>query len=202
VVVVVDTQRGNLLSMCNALYYLGAKFRVAEKPEEISGAQRLIVPGVGSFKTGMERLRAQAMIEPLEEVRRSGAPILGVCLGMQFMARRSYEGGETEGLGWIQGDVIRLAPQDLRVPHVGWNEITIRRHSPLFAGIDGSPDFYFFHSFHFVADATDVVDATCEYGHTVTAAARAENVAGVQFHPEKSQDVGLALLENFLRWQP
>lgn len=188
--------------MCNALDYLGAKFRVAADAQEVAGAERLIIPGVGAFKSGMHRLRQREMLEPLEAVRKSGAPILGVCLGMQFLARRSLEGGETTGLGWIQGDVVRLSAPGLRVPHVGWNEVWLRSESPLFAGLEGQPDFYFVHSFHLVADDPSVVDATCEYGQPVTAAVRHRNVAGVQFHPEKSQDVGLTVLENFLRWEP
>ena len=201
--VVVDTHRGNLLSMCNALEYVGATFRVAETADEVAGADRVIVPGVGSFRSGMDRLRDLGIVEALEDVRRAGAPILGVCLGMQFLARRSFEGGETPGLGWIEGDVVRLTPPDLRVPHVGWNDVDLRSDSPLFKGIAEPADFYFVHSYHLVADEPEVVvDASCQYGGRVTAAVRHENVAGVQFHPEKSQDVGLSVLENFLRWSP
>src|SRR5687768_5335713 len=136
--VVVDTERGNLLSMCNALDHLGADFVVAEQPEQLEPADRVIVPGVGAFKSGMDRLHERGMVEPLHAVRERGAPILGVCPGMQFLARRSFEGEETAGLGWIEGDVVRLEPPGLRIPHMGWNETTTRPGSPLFQGLPGA----------------------------------------------------------------
>ena len=199
---VVDTGRGNLLSVCNALAYLGEKAIVCEGPEQLAEADRVILPGVGAFRQAMANLHRLDFVPALDECRQRGVPILGVCLGLQLMARGSTEGGDTAGLGWLAGDVVRLDPGGRRVPHVGWNDTTPRPDSPLFAGVDAGTDFYFVHSYHLVCDDEATVDATCDYGGPVTAAARHDNVAAVQFHPEKSQDHGLAVLANFVRWDP
>lgn len=200
-IAVVDSGRGNLLSVCNALAWLGAEARICADPAELDAAERLVLPGVGAFRDGMEKLHQRGFPEALERFRRSGRPILGVCLGMQLLADRSHEMGITEGLGWIAGEVRRL-DIGLRVPHVGWNAVTTHGAADLFAGLPDGCDFYFTHSFQVHAeDPADVV-GTCEYGTTVTAALQRGNVAATQFHPEKSQDHGLAVLENFLRWSP
>lgn len=199
---IIDVGRGNLLSARNALEYLGARTEICVDPKTLSSAERVVLPGVGAFREVMTALTAAGFPPVLDEVRRAGVPVLGICLGMQLFAARSFEGGETPGLGWIDAEVVRLEPSGLRVPHVGWNETAVRQSSPMFSGLPATPDFYFVHSYQMRCSDESDVDATCDYGGQVTAAVRVGNVAAVQFHPEKSQDHGLAVLENFLRWQP
>ena len=201
-VAVVDIGRGNLLSVCNALEYTGAKVTVCERPDDMAGADRIVVPGVGSFGDGMRSLGTRGFVGPLEQARADGRPILGICLGMQLFAALGHEGGDTPGLAWFDAEVVRLPAVGLRIPHVGWHDTSIRADSPLFKGLPEVPDFYYLHSYHLVPKDPEVVDASCDYGGTVVAAVRHDNVAAVQFHPEKSQDYGLALLENFSAWQP
>lgn len=201
-VAVVHTGRGNLLSVCKALDHLGADIIVSEHPDQLAAADRVVLPGVGSFRDSMDHLRAAGFPEALAEVRDAGRPVLGVCLGMQLLARGSTEGGNTVGLGWIPADVRRLEPAGLRVPHVGWNDVHARADSPLFANLRDDADFYFVHSYQVVCDDDVTLDAWCEYGGRMAAAVRHETVAAVQFHPEKSQDHGLAVLDAFLHWSP
>lgn len=201
-VAVVDIGRGNLLSVCKALEYVGAEVTVCERPEEMGSGDRIVVPGVGSFADGMRSLRTRGFVDTLAHARAQGRPILGICLGMQLLAARGHEGGETDGLGWFEGNVVRLPASGLRIPHVGWHDTSVRADSPLFTGLPEVPDFYYLHSYHLVPDDPEIVDASCDYGGKVVAAVRHHNVAAVQFHPEKSQEYGLAVLENFTAWQP
>jgi glutamine amidotransferase len=201
----VDYGMGNLLSVYHALEMVGASTQICQQPEEITGMERLILPGVGAFRDCIASLKARGFVEALEEcVLRQGKPIFGICLGMQAMARRSFEGGEYEGLGWLEADVVRLQPNDpkLRVPQVGWNEVTYRPNHPIFQGLSLTPDFYFVHSYYIKCDDERNVAATCDYGSMVTAAVWQNNIFATQFHPEKSQDHGLRVLENFLKWKP
>jgi glutamine amidotransferase len=202
---IIDYGMGNLLSVQHALNFLGAEAEVCTHPRQLSDIKRIVLPGVGAFGDCIRNLRQKGFIQPLNDmVIRDGMPILGICLGMQVMARRSFEGGEHEGLGWIDGDVIRIQPEDasLRVPHIGWNEVHYRKDSPLFDRLPTSCDFYFVHSYFIHCDDQGVVDATCQYGLNITAAVRKNNIFATQFHPEKSQDYGLRILENFLNWKP
>jgi len=202
---IVDYGMGNLLSVCSALEYLGAEARLCTDPEALGRAERIVLPGVGAFADCMSNLRNRGFIEALQTlVMAKGRPILGICLGMQAMARRSEEGEPCDGLGWIAADVVRLSPDDTscRIPHVGWNETEYRPDSPCFAGLPTSPDFYFVHSYQMQCDDPETVDATCWHGQTVTASVRFQNIFATQFHPERSQDYGLRVLENFLSWSP
>jgi glutamine amidotransferase len=201
---VVDYGMGNLLSVRHALEMVGADVSICRTPEELDSAGRLILPGVGAFGDCMKRLKEGGLVEALNRVaRRSARPILGICLGMQVMACRSEEGGDHEGLGWFDADVVRLKPADgLRVPQIGWNEVEYEPTSPLFQGLPPAPEFYFVHSYWMKCRATACVDASCDYGGPVTAAVRRENMVATQFHPEKSQDYGLKVLRNFLCWNP
>ncbi len=205
VIGVVDYARGNLLSIMNALRMIpGVKLVLCRTPEQIMKADRIILPGVGAFGDGMANLKFSGLIEPLREAAlNKKKPFLGICLGMQLLARKGYESGVYDGLGWIDGEAIRLAPEDpkFKVPHVGWNDVQWKSNSPIFQGLPEFPDFYFVHSYYLKCDATHI-DATVDYGGRVTAAIRKENIAGVQFHPEKSQDMGLKILENFVNWNP
>jgi imidazole glycerol-phosphate synthase subunit HisH len=204
-IAIVDYGMGNLLSVYHALAMVGGDPKVCSRPEDLGDAERIVLPGVGAFRDCIAQLRAGGFAEALEEqVRRRGKPLLGICLGLQALARRSFEGGEYQGLGWIDGDVVRIQPADptLRVPQVGWNDVAFRGDSRLFAGLRRPSDFYFVHSYHLRCERPEDVEATCDYGGAVTAAVRRGNIVATQFHPEKSQDHGLRLLENFLKWRP
>lgn len=204
-VCVVDYGMGNLLSVLHALERAGAEACICQEPNELLKAERLILPGVGAFGDCMRNLVARGLSDALKEVvLEKGRPILGICLGMQAMAQKGFEGGEYAGLGWFDADVVRLQPEDpsLRIPHVGWNEVSFRMKSQLFQGIPTGSDFYFVHSYAMrCSDARDV-EAICDYGGAFTCAVRKNNIFATQFHPEKSQEYGLKVLENFLRWNP
>jgi glutamine amidotransferase len=201
----IDYGMGNLLSVRHALETAGAEVVVCRDGEALKQVERIVLPGVGAFRDCMMNLKKRGLIEGLEEaVLRLGKPILGICLGMQAMARRSFEGGEHSGLGWLEADVVRLNPDPptLRVPQIGWNEVHYRTGSPIFKALPQTPDFYFVHSYFVKCDDEAIVEATCDYGGPVTAAVRKENIFATQFHPEKSQDYGLKLLDHFLNWKP
>ncbi|MBL7992901.1 MAG: imidazole glycerol phosphate synthase subunit HisH [Candidatus Kapabacteria bacterium] len=201
----VDTGVNNLLSICNALEMAGANLEICRSPEELAGAERLVLPGVGAYRDCIGGLINGDFVPILNElVFQKKLPILGICVGMQMMARRSYEGGEYEGLGWFEGDVVKIQPGDssLRVPQIGWNTTTFRTGEPLAIGLPANPDLYYVHSYYLKCDNADDIAATCDYGIAVTSSVRKANIVATQFHPEKSQDFGLRILENFLRWKP
>src|SRR5215470_1295978 len=203
-VVVVDYGICNVRSVVKALELVGATVRVSSVRRDLEEAERIVLPGVGAFEHGMTNLAARGLIEPLaDQVLGKGKPFLGICLGMQLLARTSHEFGVHEGLGWLPATVkaFALEAEGLKVPHIGWTEVSLDRASPLFAGVSKAPSFYFVHSYHMVCDSTDLVAASAEYGVRFTAAVQRDNIFATQFHPEKSQDDGLRLLENFLQWQ-
>jgi len=202
---IVDYGMGNILSVYNAVEFIGESPVVCKKPEELRDVEKVILPGVGAFGDCVANLRQKGFAEALEvEVIKNKKPILGICLGMQIMARKGYEGGVHDGLGWLNADVVRLDPHDsaFHIPHIGWHEIDYRDDSPLFSGLPEDPDFYFVHSYYMRCNEQIDVDATFDYGGLFTAAVRKDNIFAVQFHPEKSQDYGLKVLENFLNWKP
>lgn len=199
-VVIIDYDMGNVFSVQNALQALKAEAIISRDPAVIAQAEHIILPGVGAFGEGMERLRTFKLISVLEdEVVKKGKPFLGICLGMQFLATVSEEYGRHAGLNWIAGQVKRFERDErkFRVPHIGWNEVSPRGDHPLFKEI-ANPVFYFVHSYHFVTDNEDAVAAVCDYGGAFIAAVHHRNIFGVQFHPEKSQKSGLQLIKNFL----
>jgi glutamine amidotransferase len=205
VIAVVDYGMGNLRSVERALRSLGASVLVTRDPDGLREADRLVLPGVGAFGVAMERLRSFGLAELLTElVMEERRPFLGICLGMQLVLTESHEHGRHAGLGWVPGVVRRLDPGagGLRVPHVGWNDVAAREGSALLP--DGAREgvFYFVHSFHAVPEDPDDSAATCSYGEPFTAVIERDNVLATQFHPEKSQTDGLALLGRFLSWQP
>ena len=204
-IVIVDYGLGNLFSVQKAFEILGAPVKISGTAEDIHTAERIVLPGVGAFGDGMEFLRTKGLDRALtEEVIGKKKPFLGICLGLQFLAETGEEHGEHRGLGWIKGRVRKLAAekQGLKIPHIGWNELTMVRASPMFTGINPDADFYFVHSFQLqCADPTDLV-ATATYGEKITAAVERGNIFATQFHPEKSQDNGLKLLQNFIQWNP
>ena len=179
---------------------------MTNKPEAVAGADRVVLPGVGAFADCRRGLAAVPGLESAmrEAVIARGRPFLGICVGMQLMADRGREFETVDGLGWIGGEVIAIEPRDpaLKIPHMGWNEIEPRASHPLIAGIGAGAHAYFVHSYHFqLANPADLVAVT-DYGGPLTAMIGRDNLAGTQFHPEKSQAAGLRLIGNFLRWRP
>ena len=205
VVALVDYGAGNLHSVHNALKAAGAEVTVTADPYVVRAADRIVLPGVGSFKACAEGLRAiSGMVEAMtERVHVGGAPFLGICVGMQLLADRGLEHGITPGLGWIAGEVRLIAPSDasIKVPHMGWNDVAILPHARDHAVIEEG-EAYFLHSYHFAASDWHDVAAMTDHGEGLVAAVAKGNMLGVQFHPEKSQAYGLATLRRFLEWYP
>jgi glutamine amidotransferase len=207
VIAVVDYGMGNLRSVERALASLRAPVRVTRDPAELRAAERIVLPGVGAFGVAMKRLHEYGLVEPLDEqVLGQRVPFLGICLGLHLICRGSDEHGSHAGLGWIPAWVRRIGPggSALRVPHTGWNDVTAHRSSALLPEGSSRGVFYFVHSYCAVPDAgaEGVVTATVDYGSELTACVERENVLATQFHPEKSQQDGLALLRRFIDWQP
>ena len=203
-IAVVDYGAGNLKSVVNAFESIHAKVRVTSNPGDLKEASAIVVPGVGAFGDGMQQLRRLGFVEALQyHVLEKKKPYLGICLGLQFLAQEGYELGRYEGLGWVSGRVERLNPEDpgCRIPHMGWNAVDVDLSCPLFEGLERSPDFYFVHSFHLVPDSSAKARITGSswHGTRVTAALQQGHIFGVQFHPEKSQQNGLIVLENFVK---
>jgi imidazole glycerol-phosphate synthase subunit HisH len=211
-VAVIDYGSGNLRSAAKAFERaahdaaLDDRIIVTNIPAEVAAADRVVLPGVGAFADCRRGLAGIAgMEDALEDaVRRRGRPFLGICVGMQLMAARGREFETTEGLGWIDGEVTAITPDDpsLKIPHMGWNELAIRREHPVLARLGAGAHAYFVHSFAFVPARAEDTLATVEYGGPLVAAVARDNLVGVQFHPEKSQATGLAVIANFLRWRP
>lgn len=202
-VAIIDYGMGNLDSVSRAVEECGGQPVITGKAAEIKTASYIILPGVGVFAEGMRNIRQSGLDKVLnEQVLENKIPFLGICLGMQFLATRGLEGGETAGLGWIKGEVVRFKPADpkLRLPHIGWNEVCPTQPCLLLDHILPGKDFYFVHSYHFVCrDRTDVYAVT-DYGGAINSIISREHIFGVQFHPEKSQKVGFQLLKNFLNF--
>lgn len=196
---VVNYGIGNLRSVANALEQVGARFALIDEPGAIASADKLLVPGVGAFGACMEALAARGFREPVLAHAAAGKPLLGICVGMQMLATTGTEFGERPGLGLVPGRVVQIprATQDLRLPQIGWNALRLRGDCPLLRGLGAETSAYFVHSFHLEpADPADVA-AYVDYGGPVVAAVQRANVFGMQFHPEKSQAVGLRVLDNF-----
>lgn len=204
-IAIVDYGMGNVRSLRNAFEYLGEDVMVTSDPAELDSADRIVLPGVGAFGDAMLAIHERGL-EPVltHQALAAKKPVLGICLGMQLFAKTSVEHGEHRGLGWIDADIRRLeVPPPIKVPHVGWNDLHFPANDWLFEGIrPGQANFYFVHSFHMVChNAVDQL-ATTDYGGPVTAVVRSGNLVAAQFHPEKSQDNGLKLLGNWVRWNP
>jgi len=201
---IIDYGMGNILSVKNAFEKAGAEVKMCVCPDDIYGVSKLVLPGVGAFENCILNLKSRGFIKPLNEVvLKEFRPILGICLGMQVMAKKSFENGEHNGLGWFDAEVVRLTPRDksLRIPHVGWNTISYKRDSFLFNGVPESFDVYFVHSYYMKCNRREEIEATFDYSGEFTAAVRKNNIVGTQFHPEKSQDIGQIIIKNFLNWE-
>jgi imidazole glycerol-phosphate synthase subunit HisH len=214
-VAIIDYGSGNLRSATKAFERaahdagIAADIELTDRPERVAGADRIVLPGVGAYadcRAGLDAV--PGMTEALvEQVEKGGKPFLGICVGMQLMASRGLEKVVTPGFGWIPGDVKEMTPADptLKIPQIGWNTIHVKHAHPLFDGIRTGEDglhAYFVHSYFLDADRPGDVLAEVDYGGAVTAAVARDNMAGTQFHPEKSQALGLALIANFLKWRP
>lgn len=202
-IAIINYGLGNVAAISNVYQRLGLFAVVANKSEDLAGASHLILPGVGAFDHAMELLNQSGMREELDKlVIHDRIPVLGICVGMQMMAKRSDEGSQ-QGLGWVPGEVVRLrGPSDgnsLMLPHMGWNDVFPRPEQSLFVGLEVGAKFYFLHSFAFSCANDDQIAAEADYGGRFTCAVHTDNVFGVQFHPEKSHQSGVRLLENFGR---
>ncbi len=198
---VIDYGAGNLRSVLHALNYLGVEsMRVVHHAHELQGTQKIILPGVGAFAAGMEQLEKQNLVKPLKQMLAAGTPYLGICVGMQFLFDRSEEMGDHAGLGVLQGKVARFpTAENYKVPHIGWNQLQPARPSPLMDNIEGDSYAYFVHSYYCVPEQAEDTIVTVDYGLPFAAAVQRDNIYGVQFHPEKSQRIGLQILSNFLK---
>lgn len=197
---VIDYGAGNLRSVLHALNHLEAQdVKLVHTPDDLRGAAKIILPGVGAFGAGMQALHRQQLVEPVKDALLQGIPYLGICLGMQFLFEQSDEMGIHKGLGVLPGQVTRFPADDhLKVPHIGWNQLTLHRESPLATNIHSGSYAYFVHSYYCQpAEPSDIL-MTVDYGFPFAAGIARDNIYGVQFHPEKSQQVGLQLLRNFL----
>ena len=200
-VCIIDYGVGNLASVQNAFTLLGVEANISEQADDIRGAEALVLPGVGSFEAGMNGLIQSGLIDVIrEEVLIKKKKSLGICLGMQLFATTGFENGEFGGLGFIEGKVVKIddTKNDIRLPHIGWNDVTIVNDLCIGKDFEKPPIFYFVHSYHVVPYDSNVVAGYCQYGENIVAMIQKENVFGAQFHPEKSHLDGLQVLRNFL----
>lgn len=195
---VIDSGVANLGSVANALNHLNAPMCIAHTPDDLRAVQKIILPGVGAFSAGMEKLREGGFIEPLREYAAKGMPILGICLGMQLLYERSYEMGTYDGLGLLPGEIVRFPVEGPKVPHIGWNQLEHDGSSVLLQGVPNGGYAYFVHSYYAQTPESATIVAHTHYGIDFPAVVGRGNVFGAQFHPEKSQHTGLTLLKNFI----
>ena len=193
---------GNLRSVQKSFEQHGCQATISNELDVIKNAEKIVLPGVGAFKDGMQNLIELNLIGILnQEIMQNKKPFLGICLGMHLIANKSYEKGETNGLSWINADVVifdsKTGSNNLKVPHVGWNNVKYKTHSHLFDGIEDNQDFYFVHSFHFKT-SEDIVTSTTNYGIDFVSSIQKDNIYGFQLHPEKSQIAGLKIIKNFI----
>jgi glutamine amidotransferase len=197
-IIIVDYGMGNLRSLSNALKFLNFESIVTNNISLIKNSDIVFLPGVGSFSQAMKNIRSQNLEEALNyAVTIRKVPFMGICLGMQLLAESGIEDGETKGLGWIEGKIELMDKSELRIPHVGFNEVDYNHPNPIFNGIEESSDFYFTHSYHFKAKNQSEIICRSTYGNAFVSGVCKNNIFGLQFHPEKSQYNGLKLLNNF-----
>ncbi|MBT7559838.1 MAG: imidazole glycerol phosphate synthase subunit HisH [Rhodobacterales bacterium] len=208
--VIIDYNSGNLRSAEKSFQLMSeelnlGKVKVSNKPEDVVNADRVVLPGVGAFADCKHELSSiMGLYEAIEAYVKTGKPFMGICVGMQMMATCGHEHGYHEGFNWIKGDVKIMEPNDknLKIPHMGWNNLNILNSHPVFNNINENDHVYFVHSYHFEVENNNNLLANVDYGGKITAAVAHENIIGTQFHPEKSQSVGLQIIKNFLQWNP
>lgn len=193
---IIDYGMGNLGSISNALSYIGVEYIISSDVDELSKADKLILPGVGAFRDAISLIREKKIDSFIDDSVKNKIPLLGICLGMQLLFDSSSEYGYHKGLSILSGDIVRFNT-DLKIPHMGWNELNVIKKEPLFKGLDSKIHVYFVHSYH-LTTSEDIVSATTNYGSDIQVAAQKDNVFALQFHPEKSGAVGLKILENFI----
>ncbi|MFR3529439.1 MAG: imidazole glycerol phosphate synthase subunit HisH [Lachnospiraceae bacterium] len=198
-IAIIDYDAGNIRSVEKALQFLGQEVKITRDREEILGADKVVLPGVGSFGDAMGKLHQYGLVEVIRQVAEEKTPFLGICLGLQLLFERSDESPGVAGLGILKGEILRIPEGEGRkIPHMGWNSLELRNQGRLFAGISGEPYVYFVHSYYLKARDEQVVKATTEYGVTIHASVEQDNIFACQFHPEKSSDTGLKILKNFV----
>ena len=202
-IAVIDYGVGNLGSVSNALASLGGKVRVTQKASDLKKAEKIVLPGVGAFRDAMDALAGLGLIDTLKEEIASGKTYLGICLGLELLFEESTEGGSNKGLGILRGDVGRFsASGTMKVPHMGWNQAEIKnKDCPLFRGIENNAFFYFVHSYYVKPLDKEIIAASTDYGCEFTSMVWKDNIYAVQYHPEKSQEIGLKFLKNFMDLQ-
>jgi imidazole glycerol-phosphate synthase subunit HisH len=197
-IAIIDYEMGNLRSVQKAFERVGHAAVITSDPAVLADAQKIVLPGVGAFRDAIAALRERRLVEPIRRAIDQGKPFLGICLGLQLLFEKSYEDGEYEGLGVLRGDVVRFkVPAAFKVPHMGWNQIQIRKRSPVMTGIDDGAHFYFVHSYYVAPQDQSVVATETDYSGPFCSSVWRDNLFAVQFHPEKSQSAGLQLLKNF-----
>lgn len=195
-IVIIDYGMGNLRSAEKAFSHAGLETKVSDDPAVLAKAGGLVIPGVGAFPDAMKNLHEKKLVEPIQRHAASGKPLLGICLGMQVLFQQGFEGDRVEGLGLLTGDILRI-PAGVKIPHMGWNRLTMLQDSPILKGTPDGAYVYFVHSyFANNCDAADIVAVT-DYGNMLPAVVQRNNVYGLQFHPEKSSDTGLHMIKNF-----
>jgi glutamine amidotransferase len=200
-IAIIDYGMGNLRSVSKALEYLGASFTLCAKGKDLAGAAKVILPGVGAFGDAMEELRSRGFLGPIRELVARKTKLMGVCLGLQLFFDKSEENPGVKGLGVFKGTVRKFRSAGVKVPHMGWNDLKVLKDHPLLEGIPGGEYFYFVHSYYGKPAAKSLTLASCKYGReNFSAVIGSGHVFATQFHPEKSQEAGLRILKNFIRW--
>lgn len=199
-IAIIDYDAGNIKSVWKALQYIGEDVVVTRDAKQILCAQKVILPGVGAFGDAMEKLHSYGLVDVIREVAGKGTPFLGICLGLQLLFEKSGESAGTEGLGILKGEILRIPETEgLKIPHIGWNSLKFPKRGKLFEGIEEDSYVYFVHSYYLKAKDEEIVTATTDYGTLIHASVEKDNVFACQFHPEKSSEVGLKILKNFVK---
>ena len=198
-IAIIDYDAGNIRSVEKALQFLGQDVVITDQREKLLRADKVILPGVGAFGDAMEKLNSRGLVETIQEVTESGTPFLGICLGLQLLFEKSEESPGVPGLGVLKGEILRIPEgPGLKIPHMGWNSLTLQNQGRLFRGLTGEPYVYFVHSYYLKAADEGIVTAATKYGVRIHASVEKDNVFACQFHPEKSSDTGIGILRNFV----